>query len=69
MTSLLEAHDRALESTGALIAAIGDDQWYLPTPCEDWDVTQLIHHVVAGNLWAIMESTGSPVTYECPKSP
>lgn len=50
--SLLEAHDRALEATGRLVAAVGPDQWNLPTPCDDWDVRVLVNHIVTGNFWA-----------------
>jgi uncharacterized protein (TIGR03086 family) len=48
---LPEVHARALDNTRAIVAAIGDDQLALPTPCEDWDVKTLLHHVVYGNLW------------------
>jgi uncharacterized protein (TIGR03086 family) len=39
----------AAEITGKLIDAVGDDQWALPTPCEDWTVRDLVEHVVGGN--------------------
>lgn len=29
------------------LAHVGADQWSLPTPCPDWDVTGLVTHVVA----------------------
>jgi uncharacterized protein (TIGR03086 family) len=48
---LPEAHARALDSTAAVVAAIASEQLANPTPCEGWDVAQLLHHVVSGNLW------------------
>jgi uncharacterized protein (TIGR03086 family) len=37
---------RALDQTGAVIAAIGKEQAALPTPCRSWDVQTLIDHVI-----------------------
>ena len=38
---------RALDQTGAVLAAIHEDQLSLPTPCTEWDVERLIAHLVA----------------------
>lgn len=35
--------------TGQVIDAVTDDQWGLPTPCENWTVRDLVEHIVAGN--------------------
>lgn len=40
---------RALEATGALIAAIQNDQWSNATPCSEWNVRTLVNHLVFGN--------------------
>ena len=45
-------HRRALGATRRYVAGVGDDQWTLTTPCEDWTVRDLLNHIVAGNLWA-----------------
>ena len=37
---------RALDQTGALIAGVRDDQEHLPTPCQSWDVGELVAHLV-----------------------
>jgi uncharacterized protein (TIGR03086 family) len=37
---------RALDQTGAIIAAIQPEQANLPTPCRSWDVRALVNHVV-----------------------
>jgi uncharacterized protein (TIGR03086 family) len=45
-------HDRALRQTRGYVTGIGDDQWTSRTPCEDWDVRELVNHIVSGNFWA-----------------
>jgi uncharacterized protein (TIGR03086 family) len=39
----------ALETTGQLIASVRTDQWSEPTPCSQWNVRDLVGHLVAGN--------------------
>jgi uncharacterized protein (TIGR03086 family) len=39
----------ALEATGCLVDGVRDDQWFLPSPCPDWNVGDLVNHVVSGN--------------------
>ena len=36
----------ALAAFGDAVAAVGDDQWTAATPCTDWNVQQLVEHVV-----------------------
>ncbi|MBW3538580.1 TIGR03086 family protein [Candidatus Parcubacteria bacterium] len=33
------------------VTRITDDQWSLPTPCTEWDVRQLVRHLVYEQLW------------------
>lgn len=58
---LPELHSEALGESGALVASVGDEQWHLPTPDDDWDVRQLVNHVVAGNFWVTPLTTGSTI--------
>jgi uncharacterized protein (TIGR03086 family) len=37
------------EVTGQVIGAVSDDQWGLPTPCDEWTVRDLVEHLVGGN--------------------
>jgi len=39
---------RALDQMEQLIGAVTADQMSLPTPCSDWDVRELLRHVVSG---------------------
>ena len=51
----------ALDGTGQLVAAVGTEQWQLPTPCPDWSVRQLVAHVVGGNRLAAGVLRGDPL--------
>jgi uncharacterized protein (TIGR03086 family) len=46
MTDRLDLLARALDQTGALVAATRPDQAALPTPCRSWDVRALVDHIV-----------------------
>ena len=35
---------------GDLIADVGPNQWMAPTPCTEWNVRDVVNHVVAMNL-------------------
>jgi uncharacterized protein (TIGR03086 family) len=51
-------HAEALAETDRLVAGVGDDDWHRPTPCDDWDVRQVVNHVVSGNFWVKPLMTG-----------
>jgi len=38
--------DAALANTSRLVAGIGDDQWKSSTPCDKWNVRELVRHTV-----------------------
>ncbi|MGW6374520.1 TIGR03086 family metal-binding protein [Rhodococcus sp. NPDC055112] len=40
-----------------VVAGIGDQQWQLPTPCSEWNVTQVIQHA-AGDQLAFAQALG-----------
>jgi uncharacterized protein (TIGR03086 family) len=58
---LPELHDEALASTRHYVAGIGADQWGRPSPCEGWDVRELVNHVVSGNYWAAELAAGRTI--------
>jgi uncharacterized protein (TIGR03086 family) len=41
---------RASAVTSDLIDRIADDQWTSPTPCTEWTVRDVVHHLVGMNL-------------------
>lgn len=43
---------RADEMFSTRLSGIAADQWHLPTPCHDWDVRQVVGHVVTGSAMA-----------------
>jgi uncharacterized protein (TIGR03086 family) len=50
-TDTSELHRRATDAFGARVHAVRDDQWELPTPCSEWNVRQLVNHLVYENRW------------------
>ena len=61
MTDQAELHRRAVEEFGARVRAVADDQWELPTPCSDWNVRQLVNHLVYENRWTVPLMTGRTI--------
>jgi uncharacterized protein (TIGR03086 family) len=51
VTDIADLHDRALQATGRVVAAIETGRQHDDTPCEGMDVRTLLNHVVSGNLW------------------
>jgi uncharacterized protein (TIGR03086 family) len=59
--NLPEAHAAALGTTRAFVAGVGADQWSDPTPCADWDVREVVNHIVSGNWWAAELGAGKTI--------
>lgn len=38
-----------LDAAGDLVAAVRPEQWSGPTPCPEWNVRELVNHMVIGN--------------------
>jgi uncharacterized protein (TIGR03086 family) len=51
VTDTRELFQRATDSFGAKVGAVGDDQWHEATPCTDWDVRALVNHLVGECRW------------------
>ena len=56
-----DLHRRAVEEFGARVRAVADDQWELPTPCADWNVRQLVNHLVYENRWTVPLMNGGTI--------
>ena len=51
MTSVLELYARASDGFAQRLDAVSPEQWHAATPCADWDVRQLVGHVLDEQLW------------------
>jgi uncharacterized protein (TIGR03086 family) len=52
MGGAIEMYRRSVEDFGSRVMAIGPDAWEQPTPCSDWNVRDLVRHLVYEELWA-----------------
>ncbi len=43
---------QAMEQARRYIQGVRSGQWSGPTPCSEWDVRQVVNHLVGENLWA-----------------
>ena len=58
----LARFDRAVAVADSAIAGVRPDQWSDPTPCTDWNVRQLLNHIVGGTkMFLSMQTGGGPV--------
>jgi uncharacterized protein (TIGR03086 family) len=57
---LIDRYEEAATGFTARLDAVTDDQWTNPTPCTDWDVRQLVDHVLTIQR-QIPEGLGVPV--------
>ena len=48
---LVELHGRCGRWFAALVAGVGPDQWQDGTPCSQWDVRTLVHHLLYEQRW------------------
>lgn len=48
---VLMAHRSGLRQFGDRVELIGKSQWHNPTPNTEWDVTDLVQHLVYEQLW------------------
>lgn len=59
--NLPQIHERALSATANVVDGVGPDQLDLPTPCDGWNVRELLNHIVGGNLWAAELAAGKTI--------
>jgi uncharacterized protein (TIGR03086 family) len=54
-------HRRTVEFWDSRVSGIGPDQWSAATPCVDWNVRDLVNHVVGEELWVVPLMHGSTI--------
>jgi uncharacterized protein (TIGR03086 family) len=64
--TLLEDAHRSLREA---VAGVGSEAWVLPTPCENWSVTQVLQHAAGDQLAYASAITGGPGPTENPFAP
>jgi uncharacterized protein (TIGR03086 family) len=48
---LIKLHGRCGHRFAALVAGVGQEQWHDSTPCSEWDVRTLVHHLLYEQRW------------------
>src|SRR5438105_3565496 len=48
---LVELHGRCGRRFADLVAGVGSEQWHNDTPCSEWDVRALVHHLLYEQHW------------------
>ena len=51
MDPMVEMFLSAQRAFSDRVHAVGADQWHLPTPNDEWDVTALLDHLIDENRW------------------
>jgi uncharacterized protein (TIGR03086 family) len=49
-----------LDVVQTAVAAVREDQWTAPTPCSEWNVRDLVNHIVRGNRLFALAVRGEP---------
>jgi uncharacterized protein (TIGR03086 family) len=48
---LVDLHGRCGQRFVALVSGVSADQWHDDTPCSEWDVRTLVHHLLYEQRW------------------
>ena len=51
VNDLVELHGSCGRRFAAPVAGVGSEQWYDETPCSEWDVRTLVHHLLYEQRW------------------
>lgn len=57
----VELHRRGVQRSCVVVGGIGEDQWGLSTPCDEWDVRDLVNHLASEHRWALPLLDGATI--------
>ena len=55
-----ESFEQAVATTRGVLANVSQDQLHNSTPCESWDVSELINHMVGTHIFFLAGMNGTP---------
>jgi uncharacterized protein (TIGR03086 family) len=61
--------DRSHQALRAAVLGVAPQDWSLPTPCDQWNVTQVLQHAAGDQLAYVAAITGGPGPPENPFAP
>ena len=56
----IAVYKKAVDQTGRIVANVKPDQYDAPTPCEGWDVRELLNHTIAVAKAFVGAASGTP---------
>ncbi len=51
--TIVDLYRASVTTFGDRVAQIDANQWHQPTPCVDWDVRNLVNHVINEERWSV----------------
>jgi uncharacterized protein (TIGR03086 family) len=59
--ALVDLYRDSVQAFSNRVAQVGPDQWDAPTPCADWNVRELVNHIVGEQLWSVPLFAGATI--------
>lgn len=50
---IVDLYTRAVERFQAAVEGVPGDRWAAPTPCTDWNLRELVNHLVGEDRWVV----------------
>jgi len=67
VSELHELHRRAGDLLIETVEQVREDQLHRPTPCTEWDIRGLLHHIAWSNLWVAPLVDGETLAAVAPR--
>ena len=56
-----DCYDRSLDSSINIVSNVADSAWGNDTPCTDWNVKDVVNHIVYENVWMVALFNGRTI--------